>query len=140
MNTRRSIARLFVAAAVYDGLLGAVFLVAGMRVFEWCAVTPPNHPGYIQFPAALLIVFALMFVAVARDPVGNRNLIPYGILLKLSYCGVVLFHWLGAGIPDMWKPFCFADLVFLGLFFLAWRALGNPARERDSRATPPSPA
>jgi preprotein translocase subunit SecY len=111
------------AAAVYDGLLGAAFLFASGTLFRWFGVTPPNHPGYVQFPAALLIVFAIMFIAIAMDPVRNRDLIPYGILLKLSYCGVVLFHWLTAGIPDMWKPFCLFDLVFLIVFAWAWTAL-----------------
>jgi len=82
-----------------------------------------NHFGYAQFPGALLIVFALMYLAIARRPVANRNLIPYGMLLKVSYCGVVFYHWLSAGIPGMWKPFAVIDLVFLILFAWAYRAI-----------------
>jgi hypothetical protein len=59
-------------------------------------------------------------MAIAINPVRNRNLIPYGILLKVSYCGVVLLHWLTTGIPGMWKPFCLLDLVFLIFFVWAW--------------------
>jgi len=113
----------FGLAAIYDGLLGATFLVASGTLFEWFGVTPPNHYGYVHFPAALLIVFALMFMAVAMNPVKNRNLIPYGVLFKVSYCGVVLFHWLTAGIPGMWKPLCLVDLVFLIFFVWAWVVL-----------------
>ena len=127
MDKRRVISPLFVAAALYDGLLGAAFLFAGGAVFEWFAVTPPNHPGYVQFPGALLIVFALMFAAVARDPARNRGLIPYGMLLKVAYCGVVGFHWLTADLPAIWKPFCLFDLAFLAAFAWAWAAL-RPAR------------
>ena len=123
MKTKASIKVLFIVAAVYDGVLGAAFLFASGALFEWFSVTPPNHPGYVQFPAALLIVFAVMYMAIAMNPVRNRNLIPYGILLKVSYCGVVLFHWLTAGIPGMWKPFCLFDLVFLVLFAWAWTVL-----------------
>jgi len=125
MKTILAIRGLFLVAAIYDGLLGLAFLFAGDAVFQWYGVTPPNHPGYVQFPAALLVVFALMFLAVARDPARNRNLIPYGILLKASFCGVVFFHWLTAGIPGMWKPFCLCDLAFLAAFAWAWVALGN---------------
>jgi hypothetical protein len=100
-------------------------------LFQWFGVTPPNHPGYVQFPAALLIVFAVMFMAVAMNPVGNRNLIPYGVLLKGSYSGVVLFHWISTGIPDMWKPFCFCDLIFLVLFAWAWTALRGEKGQRE---------
>ncbi len=114
---------LFYAAAVYDAVLGLAFLFAAPAVFEWWGVTPPNHFGYVQFPAALLIVFALMFLAIAKRPAANRRLIPYGMLLKVSYCGVVFYHWISSGIPGMWKPFAIIDLVFLILFAWAYRAI-----------------
>lgn len=125
MSTKRLITALFIVSAIYDGLLGVTFLLAGDSLFQWFGVTPPNHPGYMQFPAALLIVFAVMFLAIAKQPGKNRNLIPYGILLKVSYCGVIMFHWFTAGLPNMWKPFCMADLIFLVLFVCAWTALGK---------------
>jgi hypothetical protein len=87
----------------------------------------------VQFPAALLVVFALMFLAVARDPERNRNLIPYGILLKVAYCGIVTYYWIVTGVPDMWKPFAAADFAFLVGFAWAYAALGRP----PSRSTAP---
>jgi hypothetical protein len=131
MRAKGAIRLLFIVAALYDGLLGAAFLFAGGALFQWCGVTPPNHPGYVHFPAALLLVFATMFGAIARRPARNRNLIPYGILLKVSYCGVVLFHWFSAGLPSMWKPFCMADLVFLILFVWAWTVLRNETQPHE---------
>ena len=119
------ISLLFVVAAVYDGLLGLLFILAGKQAFAWFSVPPPNHFGYVQFPAALLLVFALMFLAIARDPQANMNLIPYGILLKVSYCGVVFYHWLATDLPYIWKPFAIADLVFLALFIWAYTAQGG---------------
>lgn len=131
MKTKTSIKLLFCVAAIYDGLLGAAFLFASSTLFEWFGVTPPNHYGYVHFPAALLIVFAVMFLAIAMNPVRNRNLIPYGMLLKVSYCGVVLFHWLTAGIPNMWKPFCLLDLVFLIFFVWAWVVLRGEKTQNE---------
>ncbi len=125
MKMDRTIQALFIVAAIYDGVLGAAFLFASGSLFQLFGVTPPNHPGYVHFPAALLIVFAAMFIAIAVNPIRNHNLIPYGILLKISYCGVVLFHWIIAGIPDMWKPFCLFDLVFLVLFVWAWARISG---------------
>lgn len=116
---------LFIIAALYDGILGIIFLFASGRVFEAYGVTPPNHPGYVEFPAALLLIFAIMFAVIARDPVSNRRMIPYGILLKISYCGVVFLHWFDGGIPGMWKPFAIFDLAFLILFALAFAAIGK---------------
>lgn len=122
------ISALFVVAALYDGLLGLIALFWSSRLFAFFGVTPPNHPGYAQFPGALLVVFAVMFASVARSPVGNRNLIPYGMLLKVSFCGVVFFHWFTAGLPDMWKPFAIADAVFFVLFAWAYVRLRQQAR------------
>lgn len=127
MTTHRLVAPLFYVAAAYDGILGLVFLFAAGPIYARFGVTPANHPGYVQFPAALLIVFALMFLAVARDPARNRNLIPYGMLLKAAYCGVVFAYWFGSGIPDMWKPFALGDAVFFLLFLWAWRATAGRA-------------
>lgn len=127
---------LFLAAAVYDGVLGLAFLFAPQRVFHAFHVTPPNHYGYVQFPAALLIVFAALFLAIARSPHTNRNLIPFGMLLKVSYCSVVFVYWVGTGIPNMWKPFAIIDLFFLLLFSWAYVRLG-PGSER--RAVPGGP-
>ena len=127
----KGISLLFALAALYDGVLGLAFLFFGRAIFQLFNVTPPNHIGYVQFPGALLIVFALMFLAVARRPVANRNLIPYGILLKISYCSTVFSHWFTAGIPNMWKPFAICDLVFIILFGWAYTVLSErrPARE-----------
>ena len=116
---------LFLVAAAYDGVLGLAFLAAPARVFTAFGVEPPNHWGYVQFPAGLLIVFALMFLAVARRPVENRNLIPYGILLKVSYCATVFGWWATAGIPTLWKPFAIADLAFAVLFLWTYRVIGD---------------
>jgi hypothetical protein len=119
---------LFAIAALYDGLLGLIGLFWWEWLFRTFGVTPPNHPGYLQFPAALLVVFALMFVTVARDPEKNRALIPYGMLLKVSFCGVIFYHWAAAGIPGMWKPFAIIDAVFLVLFAWAYARLRSPAK------------
>ena len=125
---------LFVIAALYDGILGLGFLFFARALFQRFDVTPPNHFGYVQFPGLLLIIFALMFLAVARNPIATRNLIRYGILLKASYAGIVFFYWATSGIPDMWKPFAIADAVFLVLFAGSCWALGKAEATQPSAA------
>jgi len=88
-------------------------------------VSEPNHFGYVQFPAALLIIFAFMFAAIARAPSANRKLIVYGIFLKLSYCTVAFGYWFTEGIPGIWKPFAVFDLVFLALFIVSYLHLSK---------------
>jgi hypothetical protein len=117
----------FVVAALYDGVLGLLFLFCPLWAFETAGVTPPNHVGYVQFPALLLILFAILFATIARDPVGRRELIWYGVGLKTSYTGLIVWHASTGGIPSMWIPFAWADAVFLVLFLAAWRVTGRGA-------------
>ena len=116
---------LFFVAALYDGILGFAFLVAPAGIFAMYGVEPPNHLAYVQFPALLLILFAIMFYRVAADPIGNRALILYGCGLKASYCMLVLVYELTSDIPSMWIPWAWADLAFLLLFALSWRTLSQ---------------
>jgi hypothetical protein len=116
---------LFLIAGIYDGILGVAFLFFGLEIFRIAGVTPPNHIGYIQFPAILLIVFAAMFLQIARNPAGNRSLMLYGAGLKVAYCGVVFWNDWQGGIPMLWIPWAWADFVFLVLF-LAARKLTEP--------------
>ena len=125
MNRMRGVSLLFYVAALYDGVLGIAFLVAAPSLFERFGIPPLAHFGYVHFAAALLVVFALMFLTIARDPRSNRNLVPYGMLLKLSYCAVAFYHWGAGGIADIWKPFAYADLAFLALFGWAYVRLGR---------------
>lgn len=118
---------LFIIAALYDGILGLAFLIAPVGIFTMYGVEPPNHMAYVQFPAFLLIIFAVMFYQVARDPVRNRGLILYGCGLKVSYCMLVLVYELTSGISSMWIPWAWADLAFLALFILSWRTLNQEA-------------
>ncbi len=119
---------LFVVAGIYEGLLGLAFLTLPLQIFEMFAVEPPNHLGYVQFPALLLVVFAVMFFKVASDPLKYRELIPYGCGLKMSYCGLVFYYDMSGGIPAMWIPFAWADLAFLVPFVLAWKGTRSELR------------
>ena len=123
MKDEKSISLLFYIGAAYDGLLGLVFLLFPKGLFGFFNVTPPNHFGYVKFPAALLIIFGVMFLAIAKNPTQNRNLIPYGIMLKISYCSIAFWYWFTTGIPTIWKPFAVCDLIFLALFFMAYKNL-----------------
>lgn len=127
MGQHKSISILYWIAGLYDAILGVAFLLFGMSIFEHYGITPPNHIGYIQFPAALLLVFALMFFEIARQPIANRSLIIYGILLKVSYCAVVFGHWFSSGLPWIWKPFAVCDLIFGVLFVLSYIRLKQSA-------------
>lgn len=116
---------LFGLSAVYDGVLALMFILFGPALFRFYQVTPPNHWGYILFPGLMLFIFSVMFFQIAREPVKNRNLIPYGIMLKAAYCGCVFYYWATSGIPGMWKPFAVYDFIFGILFTVSYVQLGK---------------
>jgi hypothetical protein len=122
MRKGKTVTTLFTVAAIYEGLLGLAFLFAAGPIFRWADITPPNHWGYVQFPGALLLIFALMFLSIAESPREKRKLIPYGIMLKLAYIFIVGCHWIGDGVPTMWKVFAGIDVLFALAFVWAYRA------------------
>ena len=117
----------YIISGLYDAVLGVAFLIAPGAIFAMYEVTPPNHMAYVQFPALLLILFGIMFFRIAMDPVNNRDLILYGCGLKVSYCSMVFYYMSTTGVPQMWVPWAYADLVFLVLFVITWRDLGRRA-------------
>lgn len=119
---------MFLVAALYDGALGLLFLLAPGYPFEVMDIPPPNHFGYVQFPAAMLLIFGIMFLTIALSPVTNRRLIPYGILLKVSYCGVVFGYLATTKVPLGFVVFALIDVVMGVLFVVAAFSLHRQAR------------
>jgi hypothetical protein len=118
---------LFIVAGLYDGLLALAFLFFATKIFQGFGVEAPNHPAYIKFPALLLLIFAAMFLRIAGDPVKHRELILYGVALKIAYSGTTFWYQITQGISFMWIPCAWADLVFLVLFLIAWSSTApNP--------------
>jgi hypothetical protein len=118
---------LFIVAGIYDLLLGFASVVAAPQIFRAAGVAPPNHWGYVYFPALLVLMFGIMFLRIAAEPVRRMELIHYGMGLKAAYCGVVFWFQIIGSVPALWIPFAWADLVFFVLFFWAWRSLAPKA-------------
>ena len=92
---------------------------AGCQWFLWVVVGFQVALGLgLRLGLALSLGLAGSFDGAAHH--GWRDLILFGALLKVSFCGTAFAHWVIAGIPAMWKPWAIADLVFLILFLWAW--------------------
>jgi len=68
MKKFKSISVLFYFSAAFDGILGVAFLFFPKFPFDLFNVDYIGHWGYIQFPAALLVIFGCMFFVIARKP------------------------------------------------------------------------
>ena len=111
----------YLTSAVYDFVLGLAFLVMPATIFRMVNITPPNHWGYVTFAALMLMIFGIMFYKIYENPKANKNLIPYSIMLKIAYCGVVFGYYFFDSIPCMWTLFGICDFIFLLLFIRAYR-------------------
>ena len=119
----RWVKKLFIVAALYDFVLGIIFLFCFKSIYSYFNIALPNHDGYVQFGAALIAIFGVGFWFVAQNPDRNRDIIKMGILLKIAYSGTVFFYALAGNIPSIWVPFAWFDLIFLFLFIGALRSL-----------------
>ena len=122
---------LFGIAGAYDFLIGVAFVFFGPQVFDAVGIPHPDTWAYIHFGSLLLAIFGLMFFAVAYDPHTNRNLIRYGLLLKLSYVGLVLYYWYATNVsvPLVFILFAMIDAVMYALFLMAYLRLPKMSRQ-----------
>lgn len=118
---------LLILCGLFDGFVGLVFTVMPATLFCIAGVTPPNHFGYVQFPALLLVIFAVMFFRAAADPVLRREVLLYGVALKASCAGLVFWYQFHGGVPILWIPWAWADALFLLLLLIGWRAMASQA-------------
>lgn len=135
MKSLTSVRVLFGLASVYESLLGFAFLVAAPQIFAAAGITPPNHFGYVHFAAGILVIFGWMFLMIARLPLENRNLVVYGVLLKVCYVATVCWHWYAGGVPNLWKYFAAADTVLALAFIWSLVPLEAAAAEQE-KVTP----
>jgi hypothetical protein len=111
-----------ILCGIFDGVVGVVFVAVPATMFHIFGAVPPNDYGYVQFPALLLLIFAVIFFRAAADPVKRRDQILYGVALKASYSGLVFWYQFHGGVPSLWIPWAWADAAFLLLLLLAWKA------------------
>jgi len=114
---------LFVIAGISDLFVGAAFFFASNQIFRLTGVSPPNHPCFVQFPSSLIAIFGALFLHIAADPAGRRDLIPYVTCFKISVWALVFVYQLTIGIAALWVPLAWIDVVYTILFLLAWRSL-----------------
>jgi len=108
---------MFVFAGLYDLVLGVVLGLGFKPIMSRFGIALPNHDAYVQLPAALVTIFGIGFWLVARAPRERRDFIPLGILMKLSYAGIVLGHAAAGNMPALWTWFAWSDLAFAVAFF-----------------------
>lgn len=101
---------LFLIAAIYDFILGIVFIFFYASAFKLLGISEvlPDFGGYLSLIGAFLLVIGVAYYLIYRGELKiNRDLIMVGALYKLAYCSVSFVYFAIGQIPHM---------IFLGLF------------------------
>ena len=126
---------IFAVAAVYDIVLGIIFLFFGRWSFEVLDIAD-KYPegGFLPLIGAFMLVLGVGYYLIWRgDLRRNRDLVAIGTLYKLAYTGVGLYIAVTDAVPHvlfLWG-FGVADAVF---FLLMAECLVYLFRQRTDSA------
>ncbi|MBU0671688.1 MAG: hypothetical protein KJ732_01525 [Candidatus Margulisbacteria bacterium] len=118
---------LFAYVGVVEFAVGLPFLLLPGPVFSLAGIPLIDRLEFVQFPALLIMVFGLMMLNIARDPVRHQQLIIYCCLFKAAFIYVVVFNWLTKGLPLLWLLFASLDAIYLIGFIIAYLKLKQPS-------------
>ena len=121
----------FLVAAVYDGILGAVFFFFYGPLFHALGIALPNNTSYIHITTAYIFVQGLSYWFVSRNLMKNVDIVKVGIVYKIIYAGLA-FYYLAIGqlLTTLLAVFGVFDIVF-AVFFVRFLMLAS--REAQSR-------
>jgi hypothetical protein len=116
----------FLIAALYDALLGAVFFFFYPAIFTFLSMQPPGNTSYIHLTAAFVFVQGLSYWYVFRDMTRNVDMVKVGTVYKAVYCAVAAYYWATGQLLDaIFAWFAVFDFAFL-LVFVAFLVLIQP--------------
>lgn len=135
-SRRRYYRWLFGVTAVYDTVLGIVFLFFGRWAFESLDIAE-KYPegGFLHLIGAFVLVLGVAYWVIwAGDLQQNIDLVGVGTLYKLAYTGVGIYITIAEEVPHalfLWG-FGVADAVFFVLMLECWLYLRSRGTETPS--------
>jgi hypothetical protein len=121
MRTARLI---FTTAGIYGLIVLTPFLFMERMIAER---TPGGltHPEYYYGFLGAALVMQLFYLAIGRDPVRFRPLMPLCTLAKLAFFVPVLLLFLQERVPAVVLEFASVDALLAFAFLHAWRSAGR---------------
>ena len=103
--------------AIYDGLLGLVFLLAARPVMEALGVPMPDNPIYLQLAAGLIAIMGLLQFYAWRDLERNADIIRVLIAFKGFFVLLAGWSYFNGNLPSpVFGVFALIDIAFLIAF------------------------
>jgi hypothetical protein len=127
----------FAKAVFWLAGVSGVLLVAPAYFLErWAGeIDPPpvNHSVYFYGFVGIVLVFQLLYVLIATDPIRYRPVMLLGALGKSSFAIAVAVLYFTQGIVLIWIGLAAMDATLVVLFLIAFARL---SREKPYSASP----
>lgn len=108
---------LFLTAALYDLVLGAVFFFFFAYLFQLLQLPFAASAPYIQITAAYVFVQGVGYWLVYRDLSRNRDLVKLGVVYKAIYILLNVYYIIIGQLPSaIFAAFALGDVIFLAGF------------------------
>ncbi len=109
--------RVFLIAALYDSILGALFFLFYRPIYAVFGIPLPDNTSYIHLSAGYVFVQGVGYWFVFRDLLGNLGIVKVGIIYKAIYIAVAVYYLSIGQLPHaIFAWFALFDVVFLLLF------------------------
>lgn len=82
---------------------------------------PTNHPEQYYGFLVVTLAWQLVYLAISRDVVRFRPLMPIGVVCKLAFVAALAALWAAGRLPAAAAAGAAPDLVLALLFLAAWR-------------------
>ena len=109
--------KIFLVAALYDLILGILFLFFYESIFNYFNITLPVYPMYLQMSAAFVIAMGVGYYFVYLNMYRNADLVKLGITYKISYAGLAIYFYFVSLANVVFFWLALVDVIFLILFF-----------------------
>ena len=109
---------LFLIAAIYDFILGAVFLFFYKPIYSLFDIVLPAYPMYLQMSAAFVFAMGLGYYFIYKNLYRNIDLVKLGIAYKIMYSAWAGYFFFKGIAHVTFFYFVIFDLVFLVFFIL----------------------
>jgi len=129
-SRRKYYKTLFLIAAIYDFVMGIVFIFFYKFAFKSLGISEaiPEFGGYLSLIGAFLFVIGIAYYLIyLGDLAKNRDLILVGALYKLAYCLTAFVYFAVGQIPHMIFLYLFGvlDLIMFILMIECYIFLGK---------------
>lgn len=113
---------LFLLVAVYDIILGIIFMFFTKSTFELLGIPEklPEFDGYLTLIGVYVLILGIAYYLIYKgDLQKNRDLILIGILYKLGYCTVTFYYFIIGDIPHVLFLALFGVIDFIMFILMA---------------------